>query len=43
LLGLQDGIAMLQAIRVQQVNHAATPRIPQAVPRMELGTRSGGE
>ena len=43
LLGLQDGIAMLQATRVQQVNHAATPRIPQAVPRVELGTRSGGE
>lgn len=43
LLGLQDGIAMLQATRVQHANHAAAPGIPQTVPRMELGTRSGGE
>lgn len=43
LLGLQDGIAMLQAARVQQANHAAAPDIPQAVAQIELGTRSGGE
>jgi len=43
LLGLQDGIVMLQATRVQHANHAAAPGIPQAVPRMELGPRSGGE
>ena len=42
LLGLQDGSAMLQATRVH-ANHAAAPGIPQTVPRVELGTRSGGE
>lgn len=43
LLGLQDGIAMLQATRVRHTNHATAPGIPQAVPRAELGIRSGDE
>ena len=40
LLGLQDGIAMLQTTRVRQANHAPAPGIPQADPRIELKTRS---
>ncbi len=43
LLGLQDGIALLQTTRVRQANHATAPGIPQADPRIELKTRSGGE
>ena len=36
LLGLQDGIALLHATRMQRANHAADPGIPQIVPRVEL-------
>ena len=43
LQGLQDGIAMLQATRVQHANHAAAPGVPPSVPLVELGTGSGGE
>lgn len=43
LLGLQDGIVMLQATRVQHMNHAAPPEIPHAAPRAERGARSEDE
>ena len=43
LLGLRDGIVMLQATRVQHANHAAAPEIPQAGRRVKLGTQSGDE
>lgn len=43
LLGLQDGIAMLQTTRVRQANHVTAPGIPPADPRIELNTRSGGK
>ena len=42
LLGFQDGIAMLQATRLQYANHAAAPGIPPSVSLVELGTGSGG-
>ena len=38
LLGLQDGIAMLQSTRVRQANHATAPGIPQADSRIEIKT-----
>jgi hypothetical protein len=38
LLGLQDGMAMLQTTRMQYTNHAADPENPQAVPRVEMET-----
>lgn len=41
-LGLQDGIAMLHTSRIQRAKQA-DHGISQAAPRMELGTRSGGE
>jgi hypothetical protein len=43
LLGLQDGIVMLQATRVHHANHAADQGISQEGLRMVLGTQSGDE
>jgi hypothetical protein len=43
LLGLQDGIVMLQTTRARQAKHAIDPDIPQPVPRVQLVTRSGDE
>ncbi len=42
-LGLQDGIAMLQATRGHRLNHATAPGMQQAVPQVERGTQSGDE
>ncbi len=43
LLGLQDGIAMLQTTRMKHANRAADPRIPQQAPQVERMTQSGDE
>ncbi|HMS86251.1 MAG TPA: hypothetical protein PKD12_21635 [Nitrospira sp.] len=43
LLGLQDGLALLQTTRVQHTNHATDPGILQPVPQVEVEARSGDE
>ncbi|MDH4154665.1 MAG: hypothetical protein OEV01_12835 [Nitrospira sp.] len=43
LLGLQDGLAMLQATRGQHATHATASEISQVVPRGGAWTQSGDE